>query len=329
MMNITPQAPNLSIPTVLNPHTETLRRENSQREIISQPAALSQSAAEKGVASDKERGRTPAQNNENIDFASLKEKAELANNVVAEQNSEQDNESGSEQSSPQSSEQESKQDANSATNQDASDTDNSREEFQQAQEISELKRRDQEVRSHELAHAAVGGAFTGSPNYSFETGPNGKKYAVEGEVSVDLSTVPGDPRATITKMQKVHAAALAPANPSVQDTRVAANAAQIILQAQSELLAAQGNEFAREKSESSAYVNPNGTLEQASQVGDGETNDEQDFDTLINQTLKAQEQVLPSRSDDVVQRADRIESFYSNITQAYEKPATYQFELTA
>ena len=122
MMNITPQAPNLSIPTVLNPHTETLRRENSQREIISQPAALSQSAAEKGVASDKERGRTPAQNNENIDFASLKEKAELANNVVAEQNSEQDNESGSEQSSPQSSEQESKQDANSATNQDASDT---------------------------------------------------------------------------------------------------------------------------------------------------------------------------------------------------------------
>ncbi len=60
-MNITPQAPNLFTPTVLNPNTETLRRENHQREIITQPAALSQSAAEKGVASDKERGRTPAQ----------------------------------------------------------------------------------------------------------------------------------------------------------------------------------------------------------------------------------------------------------------------------
>jgi len=328
MMNITPQAPNLSIPTVLNPHTETLRRENSQREVISQPAALSQSAAEKGVASDKERGRTPAQNNENIDFASLKEKAELANNVISEQNSEQNSEQGSEQSS-QSTEQESNQDANSATNQDASDTDHNREEFQQTQEISELKRRDQEVRSHELAHAAVGGAFTGAPNYSFETGPDGKKYAVEGEVSVDLSAVSGDPRATIAKMQKVHAAALAPANPSIQDTRVAANAAQIILQAQSELLAAQGNEFAREKPESSVYVNPNGTLEQENRASTGETNNEQDFDTFINQTLKAQEQVSPSRSEDVVQRAGRIESFYSDITQAYEKPATYQFELTA
>ena len=83
-MNITPQAPNLSIPTVLNPHTESLRRENNQREIITQPAALSQSAAEKGVSSDRERGRTPAQNSENIDFASLKEKAELANNTISE-----------------------------------------------------------------------------------------------------------------------------------------------------------------------------------------------------------------------------------------------------
>ena len=55
-MTITPQAPNLSIPTVLNPHTESLRRENNQLEIITQPAALSQSAAEKGVSSDRDRG---------------------------------------------------------------------------------------------------------------------------------------------------------------------------------------------------------------------------------------------------------------------------------
>ena len=70
---------------MLNPHTESLRRQNNQREIITQPAALNQSAAEKGVSSDRERGRTPAQNSENIDFASLKEKAELANNTISEQ----------------------------------------------------------------------------------------------------------------------------------------------------------------------------------------------------------------------------------------------------
>ena len=200
-MNIIPQAPNLSIPTVLNPHTETLRRENSQREIITQPAALSQSAAEKGVASDKERGRTPAQNSENIDFASLKEKAELANNVISEQekdpNSEQEN-----QQSRQDSDEHEEQENPIAANQDENDSENSAEEFQHAREISELRRTDQAVRSHELAHASVGGAFTGSPHYSFETGPDGKKYAIEGEVSVDMSTVEGDPRATIAKMQK-------------------------------------------------------------------------------------------------------------------------------
>lgn len=321
-MNIQPQATNLSIPTVLNPHTETLRRENSQREIITQPAALNHSAAEKGVASDKERGRTPAQNSENIDFASLKEKAELANNKISDQNGEQNSQQGREKDNPE-------QDSNSATNSDGSEESNSLEEFQDAQVISELRRRDQEVRSHELAHASVGGPYTGTPKYSFETGPDGKKYAVEGEVSVDLSTVEGDPRATIAKMQKIHAAALAPANPSVQDTRVAANAAQIILQAQSELLALQGNEFANELSGNPSYINPNGSLKVENEEFGNASTDQRDFDTLINQTLDSQEKVAPSRSNDVVERANRIENFYGNITEAYEKPASYQFELTA
>lgn len=330
-MNITPQVPNLSIPTVLNPHTESLRRENNQREIIAQPAALNQSAAEKGVASDKERGRTPAQNNEHIDFSSLKEKAELANNAVSEQNGDQNSQQGHEQQEAANAEQDHDVGDNAPSNQDSNDSISREEEFQQGREINELQRRDQEVRSHELAHASVGGAFTGSPNYSFETGPDGKKYAVEGEVSVDLSSVPGDPRATIAKMQKIHTAALAPANPSVQDTRVAASAAQIILQAQSELLAAQGNEFSGTKSENSAYVSPNSTLNQdRKSVGlDDKTSHERALDTLLNQTLKAQESIAPSRSEAVVQRAGRIESFYSNITQAYDKPPRYQFELTA
>jgi hypothetical protein len=325
-MNITPQAPSLSIPTVLNPHTETLRRENNQREVISQPAALAQSAAEKGVASDKERGRTPAQNNEGIDFASLKEKAELANNAIAEKGGQQDRQQ-------QNQEEPSGKDDSSAKNQeDSQERNNSEgasEELQQARVISELQSRDREVRSHELAHAAVGGAFTGSPSYSFQIGPDGRKYAVEGEVSVDLSSVPGDPRATISKMQKIHAAALAPANPSVQDSRVAASAAQIIQQAQSELSVTQGNEFARARLENSAFVSPNSTLAENEEAVDKQTSSAQDFDALIDKTLKAQEQISPSRSEAVSQRAVRIENFYSNITQAYEKPANYQFELTA
>lgn len=322
-MNITPQAPNLSIPTVLNPHTETLRRENNQREMIAQPAALSQSAAEKGVSSDRERGRTPAQNNENIDFASLKEKAELANNTISEQkgdhqgeHKEEQNKSSAQQSAT--SEAQDDEKANDVTKSDTQDK-----ELQQAREIDKLERRDREVRSHELAHASVGGSFTGAPNYSFETGPDGQRYAVGGEVSVDLSTVPGNPAATIAKMQKVHAAALAPANPSAQDTKVAANATKIILQAQSELQA-QSSQALKATEESGSTLAVDGNEGDQNKPEDGLS-----FDALINKTLVEQEKIAPTQSNEVLQRAARVESFYSNITQAYEKPATYQFELTA
>ncbi|WP_114324977.1 putative metalloprotease CJM1_0395 family protein [Candidatus Colwellia aromaticivorans] len=318
-MNITPQAPNLSIPTVLNPHTESLRRENNQREIITQPAALNQSAAEKGVSSDRERGRTPAQNSENIDFANLKEKAELANNTISEQKGEHKEEQNKESSQHFAiNEVQDDEKSNESAESDSRDKD-----VQQERVINELQRRDKEVRSHELAHAAVGGSFTGAPNYSFETGPDGQKYAAGGEVSVDLSTVAGNPSATIAKMQKVHAAALAPANPSAQDTQVAANAIQIILQAQSELQLQDSHTVKpADDNESSLAID-------SGQKDESESDDELSFDAFINKTLTAQEYIAPTQSHEVLQRAVRVETFYSNITEAYGKPATYQFELTA
>ncbi|MFC4698638.1 putative metalloprotease CJM1_0395 family protein [Glaciecola siphonariae] len=91
--------------------------------------------------------------------------------------------------------------------------------------IQELKDRDQEVRIHEQAHAAVGGQYAGAPSYEFETGPDGKQYAVGGEVSIDVSEEK-EPEDTISKMQVVRAAALAPAEPSAQDYKVASQAAQ-------------------------------------------------------------------------------------------------------
>lgn len=89
-----------------------------------------------------------------------------------------------------------------------------------------LEKRDQEVRRHEQAHAAAAGAHTrGGPSFEFEIGPDGKQYAVAGEVQIDTSPVRNDPQATVTKMQQVRRAALAPANPSAQDRAVAASAA--------------------------------------------------------------------------------------------------------
>ncbi len=108
-------------------------------------------------------------------------------------------------------------------------------EQQQQKQIAQLAARDREVRAHEQAHAAVGGIHAGPPQYSFERGPNGRSYAVSGEVQISTSPVPGDPQATIEKAEQVRRAALAPAQPSTQDRQVAAQATQMKLQAQLEL----------------------------------------------------------------------------------------------
>ncbi|MGE8362227.1 putative metalloprotease CJM1_0395 family protein [Pseudomonas sp.] len=113
-------------------------------------------------------------------------------------------------------------------------------------EVAKLVSRDQEVRSHEQAHAAVGGAYAGSPTYTFTRGPDGKRYAVGGEVSIDVSPVPNDPQATLRKMEVVLRAALAPAEPSAQDRRVAAEAQAQMAQARAELMAAQRSEASAE-----------------------------------------------------------------------------------
>ena len=109
----------------------------------------------------------------------------------------------------------------------------------EATQIRELAARDREVRAHEAAHAAVGGAHAGSPVYETQRGPNGVNYAVGGQVSIDVAPVAGDPEATVEKMRTVRRAALAPANPSPQDRAVAAQASRTQLEAQQELAAQQ------------------------------------------------------------------------------------------
>ncbi len=103
------------------------------------------------------------------------------------------------------------------------------------QQIQQLAERDREVRAHEQAHAAVGGQLAGSPSYTFERGPDGVSYAVGGEVSISSGAVPGDPEATLANARIVQQAALAPAEPSPQDRRVAADAAQLQQQAIQEI----------------------------------------------------------------------------------------------
>ncbi len=102
-------------------------------------------------------------------------------------------------------------------------------------QVRKLREQDAEVRRHEQAHKASAGQYaSGGPSFKFETGPDGRQYAVSGEVQIDASPVNGDPQATVRKMQQVRRAALAPGSPSSQDRAVAAQAAQTEQQARTE-----------------------------------------------------------------------------------------------
>ncbi len=105
---------------------------------------------------------------------------------------------------------------------------------EEEEQVRELKQRDAEVRAHEQAHKTAGGPVAGNVSYQTVTGPDGRQYAVAGEVQIDASPVPNNPEATIRKMDLVIRAALAPAEPSPQDRAVAAQAQQTKFQAQQE-----------------------------------------------------------------------------------------------
>ena len=123
---------------------------------------------------------------------------------------------------------------------------------EEKQQVQELKNRDKEVRAHEMAHVAAGGQYIANrASFDYQAGPDGKRYAVGGEVSIDTSKVSNDPEATIRKMQVVKRAALAPAKPSPQDRSVAAQATQKEMQARQE----QREEKSAEKSNTSSDNN--------------------------------------------------------------------------
>jgi len=106
---------------------------------------------------------------------------------------------------------------------------------EQKYKIDELKNTDKEVKAHEQAHmAAAGGIATSSPSYKYEEGPDGKQYAVSGEVNIRV-TSEQDPEKTIEKAEQAKKAALAPSDPSSQDRNVAGKADQMIQKAKSEL----------------------------------------------------------------------------------------------
>lgn len=100
--------------------------------------------------------------------------------------------------------------------------------------VQELKRIDSRVRSHEQAHLAAAGSHAqGGISLEYVQGPDGQRYAVGGEVQLDASKG-STPEETVQKLRRVKAAALAPANPSPQDLKIASQASRKLAEAQAE-----------------------------------------------------------------------------------------------
>lgn len=101
--------------------------------------------------------------------------------------------------------------------------------------VTELQAADTNVRAHEAAHMAAGGGLTSPASYTYERGPDNKMYAVAGEVGI--STGEGNtPQESLNKAQTIRRAALAPADPSPQDLKVAAQAASMEMSARAQII---------------------------------------------------------------------------------------------
>lgn len=289
-MQITSYYPNVSINTA-NPATEQARRDMQRREPIEPVKELEKGAAERPLATDdRQRGAANSSTNVTLYDANGKE-TETQQAITGEQGERGEQEE--KQESGQQSEQEQQQ--------------------QQAEqrEIRELQARDQEVRAHEQAHAIVGGRYASAPSYDYQQGPDGKRYAVGGEVQIDLAPVPGDPAATVQKMQQVKAAALAPAEPSAADRSIAAEAGQRLLQAQAELIA--------EKAPlANAAASDSSTTEEGSTATESQLTQAEAADIVLPQRERLEWQALMAR------RSQVIENFYQLATEPAQRPLRQQ-----
>lgn len=274
-MNVITNYPHVSLVTT-NPATDSVARDNARRPVVPPVTQTHSAAAEPAVAGDKEK----AQPNQAVVASPTYEHLQHSNTDSKELSEKRE---GSEEQSRDKEQEQGKEK-------------NERYTEKEQEKIEKLKKRDQEVVAHEQAHASAGGQYAGSPSYTYETGPDGVQYAVGGEVPIDISKISGDPQATIAKAAQVKRAALAPAEPSGQDRRVAAQADQLAAEARQELVKEQSldNTKRGEKSDFSINnaVEPEGFNERASLAKD------EDFQRII------------------ANRSQHINAFYQQSSQA-------------
>lgn len=87
--------------------------------------------------------------------------------------------------------------------------------------LQKLQARDTKVRGHEAAHVmAAGGQAQGLPTYTYQTGPDGRRYAVGGSVNISMLRT-GDADHDARQANRAYRAAMATGEPSTRDMQTA------------------------------------------------------------------------------------------------------------
>lgn len=102
--------------------------------------------------------------------------------------------------------------------------------------LQRLQDRDAKVRGHELAHVmAAGGQAQGLPQYTYQTGPDGRQYAVGGAINISISSS-GDAESTARQAETAQRAALATGETSTRDALTANQAGEMAARARQRAL---------------------------------------------------------------------------------------------
>ncbi|EAH5016610.1 hypothetical protein G9109_000623 [Campylobacter coli] len=167
--------------------------------------------------------------------------------------------------------------------------------MQQVQQVRELQSIDRNVKAHEAAHQAAGGGLAGAASFSYTRGPDNQMYATAGEVPIRMQKG-RTPEETIANARQVVAAAMAPADPSPQDYKVAANALKMEFEARAEATKLKAQEAQEKKEEKEEKQEKQENLDinnQDSKDNFEETQANKDFKNFIGKIYQQNSQNNP------------------------------------
>ncbi|MCL1890185.1 MAG: hypothetical protein FWF99_06790 [Desulfovibrionaceae bacterium] len=111
--------------------------------------------------------------------------------------------------------------------------------------LERLQARDLLVRGHESAHIlAAGGQATGPARYDYQTGPDGRQYAIGGSVDISIVSSPASDEEAAIQAETARRAATANGEMSLADMRVATRAAELSARARNRALEAYAGQAA-------------------------------------------------------------------------------------